>query len=192
MTRPTPSVVLRPVDPVADAALLTGWVTAERSTFWGMSELSQEDVQEIYTYIDEQAHLAAYLILLDGLPIGLLQTYDPEVDEIGEWYDREPGDIGVHFLLAHDERRAGRTPELLAAGFDFVAHLPGCRRLVFEPDARNAASVALLDRLGAERGPLVDLRTSISEKPAQFFFISREQVLALAGAEGVVGLLQQG
>ncbi|NHA00862.1 acetyltransferase [Nocardioides sp. W3-2-3] len=112
-------------------------------------------MRAIYAYIDEQEHLAAYLPVLDGEPIGLLQTYDPAVDEIGEWYDRAPGDVGVHLLLAADERRAGRTPEVLAAGFDFVAHLPGCRRLVLEPDLRNAASVALLERLGAERGPLV-------------------------------------
>lgn len=181
MTQPTPSVTLRPVDPGADAALLTGWVTEERAVFWGMTELSEEDVRAVYTYIDEQEHLAAYLLVLDGEPIGLLQTYDPEVDEIGEWYDRAPGDVGVHLLLASDERRAGRTPEVLAAGFAFVARLPGCRRLVLEPDARNTASLALLDRLGAERGPLVDLRTSIAEKPAQFFFVSQERALDLAG-----------
>lgn len=182
MNQPLRSTTLRPVDPAADAALITGWVTEERAAFWGMAELSLEDVRAIYAYIDEQEHLAAYLLVLDGEPIGLLQTYDPEVDEIGEWYDRAPGDVGVHLLLAADERRAGRTPEVLAAGFEHVAHLPGCRRLVLEPDARNVASVALLERLGAERGPLVDLRTSIAEKPAQFFFLSRERALELAGA----------
>lgn len=176
------SVTVRPVDPEADAALLTQWVTADRAAFWGMAEMAEEDVRAVYRYIDEQAHLAAYLLLLDGEPVGLFQTYDPDVDEIGEFYDRRPGDVGVHLLLADDPRRSGRTPEVLAAGLDFVAHLPGCRRLVFEPDARNAASIAVMERLGAERGPLVDLRTSIAEKPAQFFFIDRERALALAAA----------
>lgn len=186
------SVTVRPVDPEADAALLTGWVTAERAAFWGMSGLSEEEVREIYAYIDEQAHLAAYLLVLDGEPVGLLQTYDPEVDEIGEWYDRRPGDVGVHLLLADDERRAGRTPEVLSAGLLFVADLPGCRRLVFEPDARNTASIALMERLGAERGPLVDLRTSIAEKPAQFFFLSRERALELSGPDGARGASRVG
>lgn len=175
------TVTVRPVDPAADAALLTAWVTADRAAFWGMAEMGEEDVAAIYRYIDEQEHLAAYLLVLDRDPVGLLQIYDPAVDEIGEWYDRRPGDVGVHLLLAGDPRRAGRTAEVIAAGMDFVAHRPGCQRLVFEPDARNAASVGLLDRLGAERGPLVELRTSIAEKPAQFFFIDREQALAIAG-----------
>lgn len=176
------TATLRPVDPDVDAPLLTTWVTAERAAFWGMTGLELEQVRTIYRYIDEQPHLAAYLLLLDGDPIGLFQTYDPAVDEIGEWYDRRPGDVGAHLLLADDERRAGRTHEVLAVGLRFVAGLPGCRRLVFEPDARNSASIALMERLGCERGPLVELRTSISEKPAQFFFLDAARAVALAGA----------
>ena len=147
-----------------------------------MADLSEDDVREIYTYIDEQDHLAAYLIVLDDAPVGLVQTYDPAVDEIGEWYERRPGDIGAHLLLADDVRRSGHTPAILAAGLRFVAEHPGCERLVFEPDARNTASIALMERLGCERGPLVDMRTSISEKPAQFFFLDRDRALA-TGAE---------
>ncbi|NYI45246.1 penicillin amidase [Nocardioides aromaticivorans] len=175
------TVVVRPVEPAADAALITGWVSVERASFWGMAGLGRAEVEEIYTYIQEQEHLAAYLLVLDDVPVGLFQTYDPQVDEIGGFYDRREGDVGVHLLLADDERRSGRTAEVLAAGLDFVAHLPGCRRIVFEPDARNHASIALMERLGAERGPLVDLRTSISEKPAQFFFLDRDRALALVG-----------
>lgn len=174
------TVAIRPVVPERDAPLLHAWVTEPRAEFWGMGDHSVADVALVYTYIDEQAHLAAYLLDVDDRPLGLLQTYDPEVDEIGQWYDRRPGDLGIHLLLADDHRRAGRTSEVIAAGLDFVAHLPGCRRLVFEPDARNTASVALMERLGCERGPLVDLRTSIAEKPAQFFFLDRERALDVA------------
>ncbi|GAA4105766.1 GNAT family N-acetyltransferase [Nocardioides kongjuensis] len=104
-----------------------------------MSDHSVDDVAHVYAYIHDQAHLAAYLLLSGDHPLGLLQTYDPAVDEIGRWYDRAPGDVGVHLLLADDPRRAGRTREVIAAGLDLVAHLPGCRRLVFEPDSRNTA-----------------------------------------------------
>ncbi|MBM0123844.1 GNAT family N-acetyltransferase [Pimelobacter simplex] len=176
------TVHVRPVDPAADAALLHAWVTQPRAQFWGMTDHTVEDVALVYGYIQDQPHLAAYLLVVDDHPVGLLQTYDPEVDEIGQWYDRLPGDVGVHLLLADDPRRAGRTPDVIAAGLDFVTHLPGCRRLVFEPDARNSASIALMERLGCTRGPLVELRTSIAEKPAQFFFLDREQALATAQA----------
>ena len=58
----------------------------------------------------------------------------------------------------------------------FVTSLPGCTRIVLEPDARNAPSLALMERIGAQRGPLVDLRTSIMEKPAQFYFLPASSV----------------
>ncbi|TYL55023.1 acetyltransferase [Nocardioides sp. BGMRC 2183] len=172
----TTAVTLRPVDPTADAALLHSWVSPERAAFWGMAGMAVEEVAEIYGYIADQEHLAAHLLLLEDHPVGLLQTYDPFVDEIGAFYDRRPGDVGVHLLLADDAARVRRTGEIVAAGLRFLFADPECGRLVMEPDARNAASLALLGRLGAERGPLVDLTTSISEKPAQFFFIPRESV----------------
>jgi penicillin amidase len=58
---------------------------------------------------------------------------------------------------------------------------------VFEPDARNAASLSLLDRLGCSRGPLVELRTSVAEKPAQFFFLDRERALEIARGPAATG-----
>lgn len=176
------TVLVRPVVPAQDASLLHSWVSAPRAHFWGMSEHSLEEVELVYAYIQEQPHLAAYLLVLDEHPVGLLQTYDPQVDEIGAWYDRAPGDVGVHLLLADDPHRAGRTPEVIASGLDFVAHLPGCTRLVFEPDARNTASLSLMERLGCERGPLVHLRTSVSDKPAQFFFLDRDRARTTARA----------
>ncbi len=165
------TVSIRPVAPAADAAVLHRWVTQDRAAFWGMTDCDAERVREIYEYIDEQEHLAAYLFVVDDTPVGLLQTYDPEVDEIGEWYDCRAGDVGIHLLLADEAARVGRTEEIIAAGLGFVASQPGCARLVFEPDARNAASLAMMERVGAVRGPLVDMKTSISEKPAQFFFL---------------------
>ncbi|WP_183094840.1 GNAT family N-acetyltransferase [Nocardioides stalactiti] len=165
------TVTLRPVDPAADAGILHTWVTQERASFWGMVDCDVDRVAEIYSFIDDQEHLAAYLFLVDGTPVGLLQTYDPAVDEIGEWYDRRAGDVGIHLLLSDDPARVGRTAEIVAAGLAFVAALPGCARMVFEPDARNAASVAMVERIGAHRGPLVQMRTSITDKPAQFFFL---------------------
>lgn len=169
------TVAIRPVDPAADSALLHSWVTEDRAVFWGMTDCDVERVREIYAYIDEQDHLAAYLLELDGIPVGLLQTYDPVFDEIGLWYDRREGDVGVHILLAALPERAGHTDEIVATGLAFVTSIPGCTRLVFEPDARNTASLALMERIGAVRGPRVEMRTSVMEKPAQFFFLERPE-----------------
>jgi RimJ/RimL family protein N-acetyltransferase len=164
---------LRAVDPAADAALLHDWVVQERAVFWGMGEKDRDEVEEIYTWIVEQPHLAAYLLEIDGDPVALFQTYDPEVDDIGQFYDRLPGDLGVHLLLADHPARAGRTTELVMFLFDWLFHDPGTRRLVLEPDARNTKSLDLLGRLGARNGP----RVEFPHKPAQFVFLTRDDCL---------------
>lgn len=172
----TPPFALRPVDPLADAPLLHGWFTQPRAAFWGMGTRTVEEVGEIYGWIAEQDHLTASLLLLEDRPLGLLQTYDPYVDEIGEHYDRRPGDLGVHLFLADDSARAGRTPELMAY---LVAHVladPAVQRIVLEPDVANEKSIALLVRHGAELGPVTEIPAPLPDLPpktAQLAFITR-------------------
>lgn len=157
----------RPVDPVGDAPLLHAWVTEDRARFWGMTERTLEEVADIYGYIDEQDHLEAFLVEADGGPVALVQTYDPFVDEIGSFYDRTQGDLGLHFFMAPDSERptAAVARHMLAVlfGRDEV------ERIVAEPDARNARAVGLVRKLGFELGPQVEL----PHKPAQFAFLSR-------------------
>ena len=173
---PPPTVTLRPVAPGADAPLLHAWFTEPRAAFWGMASRSVEEVADIYGWIDAQDHLTASLVLLDGHPVGLVQTYDPFVDEIGEHYDRRPGDLGVHLFLADDPVRAGRTPLLVEHLVGHVLADPAVQRVVLEPDVANARSIALLQRMGAELGPVTEIPAPMPDLPAktaQFAFISR-------------------
>lgn len=163
------SLTLARVRPDEDAALLHGWVSAERARFWGMADKPLEEVRDIYAYIDDQPHLTASLILADDVPIGLFQTYDPFVDEIGEHYERQPGDLGVHLLLADTAARQGRTAEVLRFLLGQVFADPEVRRMVLEPDHENTKSLALLERLGATLGP----RRELPGKIAQFGFVER-------------------
>jgi len=169
LEEPRMSITFRPVDPGRDATLIHRWVTQPRATFWGMLDEDLDGVRAIYSYIDEQPHLTATLALVDDTPVAIVQTYDPFVDEIGDFYDRRPGDLGMHLFLADDAARAGRTPELLAATMARVFADPAVLRVVLEPDADNEASLKLLGRLGVTWGPVVDLPT----KKAQFAFVER-------------------
>ena len=157
----------RPVDPDADGDLLFSWVSQPRARCWGMTGKDRDEVAAIYGYIAEQEHLAAYLVHLGGAPVALFQTYDPWVDEIGEYYERRPGDVGVHLLLADEPARAGHTGEVVRFFLDFVARTAQARRIVVEPDVRNKKSVALLRRMGFAPGPVVRL----PGKLAQFGFL---------------------
>lgn len=165
-------ITIRPVDPETDADLIHHWVTQERASFWGMLDKDRDEVLEIYTYIDEQPHLSAHLVSVGGVPVALFQTYDPAVDDIGQYYHREPGDVGVHLFLADHPARAGRTRDivdfLMRRLFDDPANL----RVVLEPDARNAKSLRLFGLAGAHAGPEVQM----PHKRAQFAFLHRQSL----------------
>lgn len=45
------TVRIRPVDAEADAAVLHGWVSAERASFWGMNGLTRDQVAEVYAHM---------------------------------------------------------------------------------------------------------------------------------------------
>ncbi len=158
---------LRPLDPVSDLDLVHTWVTEPRAAYWGMTDKSREEVGEIYAWLQDQEHLSSHVIEVEGVPVGILQTYDPFVDEIGEYYDRRQGDLGVHLFLADSSRRSGHSHALLGFLLEWVIAVHGARRLVAEPDASNEASVARSLSFGFSLGPVVQL----PDKLAQFVFL---------------------
>ncbi|MGW1072865.1 GNAT family N-acetyltransferase [Streptomyces sp. NPDC002537] len=161
-----------PVDPAADIDLIHSWVVEERARFWGMREAGRERVLEIYEYLDSLTTHHAYLIHRDDRPVALFQTYEPENDPVGEYYDVQPGDYGIHLMIGPVDGTAERgfTGNLISVFLAYVLKEPGRLRIVGEPDARNDKAVALLSRLGFELGPQIDL----PEKRAQLAFLTRE------------------
>ncbi|MFB6614334.1 GNAT family N-acetyltransferase [Streptomyces sp. NPDC085524] len=153
------TVTITPVDPAADSALIHGWVTEDRARFWGMREASRELVQEIYEDVDRRTTHHAFLARRDGVPVALFQTYDCAEDRVGECYEVQPGDVGVHLLLgpANGAAEHGFTAALMTAFIGFVFSDPSCRRAVAEPDARNEKAVSLLERTGFVLGPEIEL-----------------------------------
>lgn len=172
----TQHTALRLMDPVTDLDLVHRWVTEPRAHFWGMTGKSPEEVGEIYTWLQEQEHLAAYVLEVDGTPVGIFQTYDPAVDEIGTFYEREAGDLGVHLLLADTPARAGHSAALLTMLVRWCFAQAGVERIVVEPDADNGRSLMTFGRAGLTAGP----RVQLPGKVAQFAFLRRADAAALS------------
>lgn len=163
-----PTFRLRPVDPAGDLDLLHAWVTQERAEFWGMTDHTREEVGEVYAFLDSLETHHAYLVLRDTEPVAIFQTYEPEHDPLGEHYDVQPGDLGIHLFVAAGERVPGFTGELACFLLTWTLSDPAVRRIVVEPDVRNVRSVARFARQGFEPGPIVDL----GHKTAQLAFLT--------------------
>ncbi|MET7286876.1 GNAT family N-acetyltransferase [Streptomyces sp. NPDC005573] len=179
------TVRIRPLDPQADAETVHAWASEERAVFWGMNGLSRAQVAEIYAHMATLDTHHAHLVLKDGVPAALLQTYEPGADRVGECYDVRPGDIGVHLLLAPagpDGRRPGWTAALLSAMTSYVLLVLDRGRIVVDPDARNTKAITRFARQGFVTGPEVVLPeidlpdVYLPEKRARLAFLTRETV----------------
>jgi penicillin amidase len=165
-------VAIVPVRPAEDLDLIYGWVTEERAKFWGMTEHSREYVLEIYEYLDSLATHHAFLVLRDGEPSALFQTYEPDADPVGECYEVEPGDIGAHLFVAppSGESQAGFTGVLMSVFTAYLFADPEHRRIVVEPDVRNERAANRMRRSGFTFGPEIRL----PDKTARLAFLRRE------------------
>ncbi|MEZ3181090.1 acetyltransferase [Streptomyces pimonensis] len=175
------AVRVLPLDPAADAPLLHRWVSEERAVFWGMNGLTAQQVAEVYAHMDTLDTHHAYLVLKDGEPAALLQTYEPQADRVGDCYPVEPGDIGVHLLLAPaGSPRPGWTAALVGVVIAYVLLGLDRKRVVVDPDVANEKAVARFLRQGFTAGPEVVLPeidlpdVYLPEKKARLAFLTRE------------------
>ncbi|WP_454043883.1 GNAT family N-acetyltransferase [Cellulosimicrobium sp. Marseille-Q8652] len=140
-----------PVDPARDAALVQGWLADPRSAFWQLGHLDVDGVREYLAGVAADPHQDAWLGHVDGAPTFLVETYDPArvtlagVPEAVELL--EPGDVGMHLLVAPPASAAvrhGLTSAVMGAvvRFCLAPDGRGARRVVVEPDVRNAAVAA--------------------------------------------------
>lgn len=172
------SLRIVPLVPAEDIGLIHEWVSQPRARFWGMTEKSQEEVQGIYEFLDSLDTHHAFLVVLDGEPLALFQTYEPLHDPVGEAYPAREEDIGMHLLLAPATRPIPHfTPRIATSLIKYMFSVPGKDRIVVEPDARNAKALRRLQATCFELGPIIQLE----EKEAQLGFLTRarfEQIQA--------------
>ncbi|WP_344731750.1 GNAT family N-acetyltransferase [Nocardioides fonticola] len=157
----------------AVVAELHRWVTHPRAVFWQMGDASPDDVRRAYAELIADPHHQVLLGRVDGVPAFLAELYDPRqarASEIAQLDDLEPGDLGMHVLLAPPRRRVpGHTRAVFAAVLDACFADPAVRRVVVEPDVENAA----IARRNAEAGFRVVREIPLATKTAAFSVLDR-------------------
>ncbi|WP_186777979.1 GNAT family N-acetyltransferase [Streptomyces salinarius] len=166
------ALTLRPVDPLTDAVLLHGWLTHPKSAFWMMQDAKLVDVERAYMELAADEHQQAHLGLHDGVPAFLMERYDPAHRELVGLYEPEPGDVGMHFLVAPTDRPVhGFTRAVITTVMAELFADPATRRVVVEPDVANTAVHAL----NAAVGFVPEREIRKPEKKALLSFCTREQ-----------------
>ncbi|GGX09391.1 acetyltransferase [Streptomyces malachitofuscus] len=172
------TLTVRPLDPLDDAELLHRWVTHPKAAFWMMQDAKLQDVEREYMRIAAHEHHHAFLGLHDGEPAFLMEKYDPRYVELTGLYDPEPGDVGMHFLVAPADRPIhGFTRAVITAVMEELFADPDTRRVVVEPDVSNKAVHALNEAVGFVPEREIDK----PEKRALLSFCTRAQFEAARG-----------
>ncbi|MFE2055987.1 GNAT family N-acetyltransferase [Streptomyces sp. NPDC056465] len=157
-TKQIGTLAVRPMDPSpgtagrrSDAEVVHGWVTHPRSAFWMMGDARLEDVEREYMAIAAHPHHDAFIGLHEGEPAFLMERYDPTEVELKGLYEAEPGDVGMHFLVAPPEKPVhGFTRAVITTVMETLFADPRVRRVVVEPDVTNTAVHALNKAVGFE------------------------------------------
>lgn len=130
-----------------DLDLVHRWVTEPRARYWGLTGKTKDDVRAAYDDISTKADV--FIGAHEGVSSFLVELYDPAADLVAAHHPIEPGDRGMHVLVAGTDRPvAGFTWEVFRTVLDFAFSDPAVRRLVVEPDVRNAKIHALNRRAG--------------------------------------------
>ncbi|MER7165373.1 GNAT family N-acetyltransferase [Micromonospora sp. NPDC000207] len=173
---------LRTLDPVGDAVLLHRWVTHPKAAYWLMQEADLDAVVTEYQRIADHPHHEAYLGLWRGRPTFLAERYDPAHVELVGRYDRQEGDVGMHFLCAPtDQPVPGFTRAVITTVMTWLFADPSVRRVVVEPDVDNKAVQALNAAVGFTVVGTVTLPT----KEALLSTATRAAFTAAVGQKGV-------
>jgi siderophore synthetase component/RimJ/RimL family protein N-acetyltransferase len=161
---------LRPLRMPEDIPVIHDWVNREYAKFWGMQNSSIDDVEAAYLKIS--VHSKVFLGIYCDRPTFLLECYRAIEDVVGEHYDAQPGDYGMHILVAPVDRPISNfTWHVFTVVMDFMFSDVKVDRIVVEPDVRNDKIHILNKRAGFEYQKTIEL----PNKTAYLAFCAREQ-----------------
>ncbi|MGH1563268.1 GNAT family N-acetyltransferase [Mumia sp. DW29H23] len=159
------------VVPERDAARVQRWLADPHAAFWQMGGLDVAQVEAYLEGVDGDPYQDAWLGSVDGTPTFFAETYDPAHVLLTEVYGAQPGDLGMHVLVAApgERRRHGLTDAVMTAVMRLCFDALGAERVVVEPDVRNDA----IARKNADAGFSVLRDVPLGDKVARLSVCTR-------------------
>ncbi|MFI8946809.1 GNAT family N-acetyltransferase [Streptomyces sp. NPDC053750] len=136
---------LVPVDAERDVPLIGRWMNDPAvAAFWELTGPRSVTEDHVRAQLAGDGRSVPCVGLLDGVPMSYWEIYRADLDPLARYCPVRPHDTGIHLLIGDAaDRGQGIGTALIRAVADLVfAARPACRRVLAEPDVRNAPSVA--------------------------------------------------
>lgn len=147
-TRPAGRFSLRALQE-QDTSLIHSWVTREYARFWGMQNDTLEQVTAFYRSLTASNPAAALIGCCNDQPVFLMEFYQASEDEVGKFYPAQPGDYGMHILIAPADQPIRQFSwQVFSVIMEYMFSQPEVKRVVVEPDVRNDKIHPLNKRAG--------------------------------------------
>lgn len=171
------------LQPTLHADLLCAWVSHAKAHYWGMQNQTPAQVVSNYQVLQAKPGFDVYLGRVNGQPAFIMERYRVEQDPIAQAYPAEPGDVGMHLLIAPtDQPVRGFSAAVMQAIVAFLFSDASVERIVVEPDYRNEKVHRLNQRVGFFHAR----RIQIGEKTAYLGTCTRAQFHAALATDARV------
>ena len=143
----------------ADLSMLAEWLARPHVREWWGEPDSVADLEADYgPAIDGTDSTRAFIVELDGRPIGFIQAYVAMNSGDGWWPDeRDPGTRGVDQFLAHEaDLGRGLGSAMVRAFTDTLLAEPGVTRVQTDPSPGNLRAIRAYEKAGFIRRGVVD------------------------------------
>ncbi|MFI8482828.1 GNAT family N-acetyltransferase [Pseudomonas sp. NPDC078700] len=162
-----PSLSLRPMQMQGDIEVIHPWYQMDYAHYWNMQDMTLEATRDFYLSAASNGNFKAYMGLHHDQPAFVMECYDPASDEVGQHYDVQAGDIGMHFFTGPCAQPvANFTRDILRVVMAFLFDELNARRVVVEPDLRNSKVHRLNQMVGFVSHAVIELPS----KKAQLAF----------------------
>lgn len=170
---------LRPFSLEEDTNFLHEWVNQPYAQYWGMLNSSLQDVKDAYRDLLATPGYEIYTAFWQGKPIFITECYDPTHDLLASYYQVQPGDRGMHVLVAPpDKNIKGFTWAVFTTIMELLFANKTVKRVVVEPDLRNDK----IHVLNKKAGFVYDKVLELPHKTAHLAFCTHAQYKAACKA----------
>ncbi|HYE53968.1 MAG TPA: GNAT family N-acetyltransferase [Chitinophagaceae bacterium] len=144
------TISIHPFNVRKDTLFIHEWVNQDYAKrFWQMDGRTINELKKVYRHISTCHFAQSFMARINYNRICQLDLYHAPDDEVSLHYNAQPGDYGIHVLMAPRQQRVpGLSVCVLQTFLEYFFSFPDIERIIGEPDAENHRANQLVQKLG--------------------------------------------